>query len=200
MFAKKFQKILVILLGFVLIQGCASKYQRIPFTHNLRERLELTNTEMKRLQFYVSDKIILTRDKDYGAYEIKNGKLITKKGTYAEEIEVDKGTPGIMVESSDDWLKISFEENTWLQFQIREIQKNQDSILYYIKCLDIYDIPQGTIGYKSYKIVEFNNKNYIIDEFSQFAYLLIDKKWLYKLITNRRKLPGIKLKLEENNQ
>jgi hypothetical protein len=80
--------------------------RRIPFTVQLREQWKFTDDEIKSLQFYVHDTVLLSREATEGN-RIARGKLVTSSGRY--EIELPAGTPGVVIRVEPDRLWLCFE-------------------------------------------------------------------------------------------
>ena len=107
----------IILGALLIITGCSPK---IPFTHAVRHNYELNEAEMKSLQFYVSEDIILRKgDKESPAKETDEGTLKIKKSKSMEEIVIKAGTPCVVERLVDgNRLTVKFEDgpNKYLVF------------------------------------------------------------------------------------
>ena len=80
--------------------------RRIPFTAQLRDEWKFTDDEIKSLQFYVHDTVLLSREAAEGN-RIARGKLVPGSNRY--EIELAAGTPGVAVRVAPDRLWLCFE-------------------------------------------------------------------------------------------
>ena len=89
--------------------------RRIPFTAQLRDEWKFTDDEIKSLQFYVHDTVLLSREAAEGN-RIARGKLVPGSNRY--EIELPAGTPGVAVRVEPDrlWLCLEADCSATLMF------------------------------------------------------------------------------------
>lgn len=151
---------------------------KVPFTHQLRLKHNLTPEEIKHLQFYVSNTITLHRIVTADDKQILRGKLILSSGKTVEEVLVKKGTPGVAVDVKDDAIDVSFEEGTYLTFA-------RDTELFPEKYrLAVTKSDSGP------PTVQFDGRTYTVMHKSEQAYLLISMEALTDIVNKRRVLPG----------
>lgn len=176
----------MVLIGVACVMLGCQTYQskgkalvdRVPFTHQLRLKHNLTSEEIKHLQFYVSDTITLHRIVTADEKQILRGKLILSSGKTVEEVLVKKGTPGIAVDVRDEALDVSFEEGTYLTFA-------RDTALFPEKYrLAVAKSDSGP------PTVQFDGRTYTVMHKSDNAYLLISMEALTDIVNKRRVLPG----------
>jgi hypothetical protein len=106
--------VLLASLALALLTGCSSL---VPFTHELRTTNNLTNDDLKNLQFYVSNRIILRRELDSGSRQVTGThKLLLLSGHTVEEVVVEARTPGIAVAVTDGSISVSFEPGSFITF------------------------------------------------------------------------------------
>lgn len=86
-----------------------NQHNRIPFTEQLRNDWKFTDEEIKSLQFYVHDDVLISRHVTNGSRGIVKGKLVSRYGKLIDEIELPAGTPGIVILAKEDRLYICFE-------------------------------------------------------------------------------------------
>jgi hypothetical protein len=174
----KYIKMLFIAIGLIYVNGCSS---RIPFTYYMKEEYKLTPSELQSLQFYNAKKITLQRELLADDRNIAKGKLITKSGKYIDEIIIKANTPGIAVLSGENWISISFEEGTSLNYlsdeKYRENWKGK-----YALGGEKWENNIGTIL--------FAGKEYLAIHKSGDTFLLIDKKSLEKIEKTKKILKG----------
>lgn len=84
------------LLFLLLITTLSSCSNLSPFTKNMYERYNWSHDELQRIQFYLSDDIVLKRQLARGTKEIINGDIKIIDGKEVEVIKIPKGTPGVM--------------------------------------------------------------------------------------------------------
>ena len=104
-------------LFVMLLSACSP---RVPFTHQIRHQYKLNEQELKSIQFYTSDDIILRRgDKDSDGKRLEEGTLEIKKSRTMEEIVIKAGTPCIIDKVVDgERVSVKFEDgaNKFLVF------------------------------------------------------------------------------------
>lgn len=96
--------------------GCATRM--VPFTQELRAQHELTDSEVKGLQFYLSDDVKLRRELERDNRRVVGGNLEVTTGKLVEEVLVEEQTPGVVVAMDELTLSVSFEEGTSLSFSV----------------------------------------------------------------------------------
>jgi len=82
----------------------------VPFTKDLRQKLEKENIDLKQVQFYVDQKLILARNLGDQKIAVSSGVVKLENGKYVNEVIVPSFTPGICEGSEGDRLLISFEK------------------------------------------------------------------------------------------
>ena len=101
-----------LLFSLAIIISFSSCSKRLsPFTQNLYDDFGWNQSELSRIQFYLSEDIVLTRSLGSDRSEITEGQIRIVDGQRVEEIVFKKGTPGVCVLSpKSDRVGISFEE------------------------------------------------------------------------------------------
>lgn len=98
---------LVILLLF-LASACSPKLT--PFTENLRKVNSWKQSDLKKIQFYLSEDVVIRRQIRDASTEIIKGEIKMEDDKRIEEIVIPKGTPGILTDNGDgDKIAITFE-------------------------------------------------------------------------------------------
>ncbi|MDO6429740.1 hypothetical protein Q4E93_04050 [Flavitalea sp. BT771] len=94
--------------------GCSSsKVSRanlVPFTKDLRQKLEKENIDLKQVQFYVDQKLILDRNLGDQKIQVTSGIVKLENGKYINQVIVPAFTPGVCESAEGDKLMISFEK------------------------------------------------------------------------------------------
>jgi hypothetical protein len=67
------------------------------YTNDVRELSGLNPDNLRNVQFYLSDDIILWRELSRGELSIFKGKIKMTEGKKVEEITIKKGTPGVFL-------------------------------------------------------------------------------------------------------
>ena len=109
------------MLIIIYCSSCTS----VPFSAAMRDEHDLNDEDVKQLQYYISNKIVLHRAMTQEEYErIKESTpwYTWKKvrGKYVEEIIIRSKTPCIAIGTTNDALKISFEKGKYITFIPRD--------------------------------------------------------------------------------
>ena len=95
--------------------GCGPRL--VPFTHELRVQHDLSDSDVKNLQFYVSHQIALRRELTAESSQVTSShKLLLVSGKIIEEVVVEERTPGVVVAARGGALSVSFEPGASLTF------------------------------------------------------------------------------------
>lgn len=155
---------------------------RIPFTDQIRAEWNLTDDEVKSLQFYIGQTVVLTRAVSDGSKSVAKGKLVLRSGQYINEIEIAAGTPGIATIVSSDEVGVCFDAScstgTTLGFGCKK------------GCTDNWQGRYSSLAQsweKNVGQVNYGGQTYSM---SPATFIQIDKDALAKVQKNRRVLPG----------
>ncbi len=99
------------------LSSCSKKLNY--FTEDLYEEYDWSVDELKRVQFYLSEDIVLYRELESESVAIDNGKIKFKDGRKVEEVVFEKGTPGVLSFSpKENRFAVSFDDddNRFLMF------------------------------------------------------------------------------------
>jgi len=89
----------------------------IPFTKALKQRVENNRLDIKKIQFFVDQKLVLRRSMGSQKNDIKSGVILFENGQYINEVIIPRNTPGVCVGINGDRLMISFElQNNSVEF------------------------------------------------------------------------------------
>ncbi len=118
------RRISIVILCFpcaILLFGCGSSKNLskdcVPFTRELRQKLEIDNIDLKLVQFYVDQKLVLTRNLGDQKVEVSSGVVKLEHGKFINEVIIPSLTPGICESTDNEKLLISFEKgNNKLSF------------------------------------------------------------------------------------
>ena len=172
----KFYLIIIIL---VILQSCSPRLR--PFTQNLWETHEWSEAELQKIQFYVSEDIVLHRFLKGETSEIINGEIKIIDGRKVEEIRIPHGTPGVYTFSpKKDRLAISFEDGKYLIFGPNP--KRKDS---YVLLASTWERNKG--------IVTYDDRKFTTPSKSAFSTLMIDIKHIDKTDSKIRVVKGRKV-------
>jgi len=99
-----------LILSMVMFSSCSKKLSY--FTDNLYDEYSWSEEDLKQIQFYLSDDIVLYREASSDNARISEGKIKIRDGRKVEEIVFKEGTPGLLIFSpKEDRFAISFEQN-----------------------------------------------------------------------------------------
>jgi hypothetical protein len=172
-----------LILLFTAIITLSSCKNMVPYTDALRQKYNWSENDLKRIQFYTSDAIVLQRKIVEGETRIQEGKIKTINGEKVEEIIIRSGTPGILIEESNGKLSVSFEKNDqhYINFGKNVNMNNRFSIAFSSLKNKI-----GTINY--------NGTKYFTAPETVDAILMVDMRRIDNSELNQRVAKGRKVK------
>jgi hypothetical protein len=101
------------LTSFLFLFSCTSSRKArnsfVPFTKDLKQRLERDNIDLKQVQFYVDQKLLLSRNMGDQKAQVTSGVVRLENGKYINEVIIPAFTPGVCDTILNDRLMISFE-------------------------------------------------------------------------------------------
>ncbi len=97
-------------LFFLCSCSSSRKASYVPFTRDLKQRLERDNIDLRQVQFYVDQKLILSRNLGDQKLVVSSGVVKLENGKYINEVIVPAFTPGICDTTQSDKLMVSFEK------------------------------------------------------------------------------------------
>ena len=99
---------LIAAIAVLFLTSCSPK---IPFTQSIREQHNLSEAEIRKIQFYLSDPVLLRRGTSDSQKATEEGTLVIKSGKNLEQVSFKAKTPGAVdAVISNNTLKVSFEE------------------------------------------------------------------------------------------
>jgi hypothetical protein len=167
-------------LGLILF-SCGTK---VPVTNQLKEEYDLNEKNMKIVQFYTSQTIILQRSKTSGSQGASDGKLVTSKNSEQDRIIIPSNTKCVFDSyGSNGEVFIRFEVGVGktLKFAVRQ---GQATGKYYLVANWKPDLG-GEITY--------GNETYYATADSGTAYLMVVLKKLNKTRRKDRVVKGMKV-------
>lgn len=87
-----------------------SRNNYVPFNRDLKAKLEKENIDLKQVQFYVDQKLILSRNVGDQKVEVTSGVVKLENGRYVNEVIIPSFTPGLCEGIEGEKLMISFEK------------------------------------------------------------------------------------------
>ncbi|MBU0487776.1 MAG: hypothetical protein KKA07_18025 [Bacteroidetes bacterium] len=180
------KKILFILPVFFLFNACVPylpEETKVPFTPDLRSKIESAQKDIKALQFFISQDVTLQREKGGSQVDVKNGKVEMSDGRHIESVVIKAYTPGICEEIGTDFLRVSFEEGKSLKFGTT-VGAKSDGNYYQIYALN-WDNGYGEVTYGA--------SNFWIRPGGGTARLLVSKSAINKITTETHVVGGRKI-------
>ena len=164
--------------------GCSTdskltRVERIDFTKSLRTSWNLSDDEIRQLQFYTHDAVTLERDVGGDIKSIIHGRLVVRAGHNIEVIEIPAETPGIATSVSNSVVDVCFEGacDSTLSFQYLAYGNYPNS--------DNYVTKVNVLGGNSGSVVYDGN----VYTLHPLTFLQIDAQSLRRT-ENRRIVPG----------
>ena len=119
------------------LAGCSSSRKPtdrdrfVPFTRELKQRLERDNVDLKQVQFYIDQKVVMSRNLGNEKVEVHSGVVKFSNGEYINEVIVPAFTPGICESTDNEKLMISFEKgNNDLAFGLGSGYSANEYVIY----------------------------------------------------------------------
>lgn len=139
-----------IALFTILFSSCGPRLS--PLTQRMVDDQSWQESELKRIQFYLSEDLVLTREARNGNTEIRNGQVKMVDGRQVEQIVFKRNTPGVFVFSpKTQRMAVSFERNdeNFLVFGPNPKAGNRYTLL-----ASDWDRRQGSVTYagKTWKV------------------------------------------------
>ena len=103
------RSIIIAALALMTLGSCKNL---VPYTDALKSKYNLSDEQLKHLQFYVSSPIVLQRKiTAENSTQITSGKIKIVNGEKVEEIVVPVGTKGVLVKNDSGKFEVSFEKD-----------------------------------------------------------------------------------------
>jgi hypothetical protein len=171
-------------IAILLITTATSCKNLVPYTDALKVKNNWSDDDIKKIQFYVSEDIVLQRQLNSANTEIVDGKIKIVDGKQVEEIVIRRGTPGVLTNiPRSQKMEVSFEKSDSysLSFGANTNQNN--------KFILLASNWNGHIGK-----VTYNGKEYFTSPESAYSILLVDLRKIDDTRINQRVAKGRKVK------
>jgi len=173
----------IILVAAIALSFSSCK-NLVPYTDAMRQNHNWTPEQVKSIQFYVSQDVILHRELQKGSTDIVAGKIKTVDGRKVDEVKILAGTPGVVAEiPREDKLKVRFEasDENALSFGVNPNKGEK-----YVLLASEWDNGMGKVHYAG--------NEYYTDPNSRGACLLVDLRKVNKMDVKSRVAKGAKIK------
>jgi hypothetical protein len=155
-----------------------------PFTSKLLDEGGWRDNDLKKIQFYVSDDIVIRRKITDGSTEISSGTIKMVKGVNVEEVRIKRGTPGIFLfRVKEDKFAVSFDgtsDKRYLMFGPNPKRRGE-----YVLLASEWQDKKGKVRY--------DEKFYFTDGESAWANLMVDLKKFKKVDVSSNTAKGRKV-------
>lgn len=170
-------------IAIMMLSSCSKKL--FYYTQEMQEANQWEERELKRIQFYLSEDIVLVRSKRRGAASnIEDGKIKIQDNSKVEQIKFKKGTPGTaMFSPKEGRIAISFESgpDKYLMFGPNKKAKGR-----YVLLAKDWDRNVGKISY--------DGKTYETTSESAYAALLVQMSGSGEVEYKERSADGRKVR------
>ena len=179
-------------LSFIaILAGCASQ---VPLTPAVIREYKLSDQDIKKLQLYVSDGLLLEQENTRVDKDIDSThSLKTTEDNYVKQIYFKKKTPCIALDVKADKLEVAFEPESRLTFELKSSHyvftpehKSKEG-------KNVRRLPQS--GYAEWNVIgteQYRDSSYNLLVRQDAPYLLADQKGLKKLVVDRRAVKGMR--------
>ena len=100
-----------LLAGVTLVLATACGPKLATLSTSVRDENAWTEDELSRIQFFLSQDLVLTRERKSGSTAIIQGEVRVKDGRRIEELVFERGTPGVVLfQTKEGHLAIGFDE------------------------------------------------------------------------------------------
>jgi hypothetical protein len=159
-------KLYTLFLSLILISACSQNLR--PFNQRMYEKYRWTKEELKKIQFYLSEDLVLYKKSNSRDSRIQEGSVVINSEIHGEKIKFKSGTPGVFLFSpKTNRLAISFSDdedsNKYLMFGPNDRLNGDFALL-----AKEWEKRGGTVTY--------NNQEYFVNSTDAMCTLLIDIK------------------------
>ena len=174
------KNLLIFAVALVALSSCKTL---VPFTESLKDANAWQDDDLKQIQYYNSETIILHRQLNKNETGTVSGKIKVVVGKQVKEIIIKKGTPGVVTALPLQKMAISFElgDDYYLTFGIDEKRGGR----YYLR---LKDYKKG-----EYALVTYQSKVYEVSPVSLTSYLQVNLKKIDNQQRDLRVAKGRKL-------
>ena len=100
--------LLIAAVALSLLSACSPRLSTL--TKDLRQQNGWTEAELSKIQFYLSEDLVLSRERNKGTTAIVQGRVRVENGKNIEEVVIKRGTPGVVLFTpKDDHVAVGFD-------------------------------------------------------------------------------------------
>lgn len=176
------RNIFIVSLALAAFSSCSPRLSF--FTQDLYERNRWSDSELKKIQFYLSDDVYLRRQLGENAAEIVEGQVRIINGQKVEEIFIPRSTPGVfMFSPKANRFAVAFENGSSQRFLM--FGPNPKAGDRYVLLAKDWERTRGTVTY--------DDKEYEVSYGAAFAGLMVDLRRIDRQDRNSRTAEGRKI-------
>lgn len=170
----------LLLIVTLLFAITAFAQKKIPFTQEMRDKLEGNELSLRQVQFYISKDITLKRKSAKKDIKLDQGKINFEDQSKDEAVVIAKETEGICEDFTKKSVKVRFEDgvNRGIQFI-----RNQNNV--YQIAADDWSTGNGKMRY--------DTSFFYLDKEGANAILLVKKKNVSNPDKDRKRAKGLKV-------
>jgi len=172
------KNLLILTVAILALSSCSKNL--VPYSQNIQDKYNISDAQMKQVQFYTSNDILIFRNISDADTEVISGKIKIQNGREVEEVVIPKGTPGVIVwDDKEKRYGVSFDaqDSQFLTFGPNPKKANR----YYLMASE-WNQKIGTI--------KFNGQEYKTTPRSADVYLMVDLKKIDRVDVDRKVLKG----------
>ncbi|MCB0662217.1 MAG: hypothetical protein KDC24_05735 [Saprospiraceae bacterium] len=174
--------LLFLAIPLFLLSACSPTLTS--FTKEIYNDNNWTEDELRQIQFYLSEDIVLTRQRKGARSVIEDGAITMEKGKEVDEIVIPKGTPGVFLFSpKKERMAISFEEGNEKRFLM--FGPNPKMGDRFVLLASEWDKKRGKVKY--------DDSYYWVASDDAFAGLMVDLKSINKVKVKTQVASGNKV-------
>lgn len=175
----RFCFILMLPLFLAVLSSCSPSLSY--FTQDLYDRNRWSESELKKIQFYLSDDVYLRRKLGENSSEIVEGKVRIVNGQKVEEIFIPRSTPGVfMFSPKANRFAVAFENGSDSRFLM--FGPSPKAGERYVLLAKDWERSTGTVTY--------DGKEYDVNFGAAFAGLMVDLRRIDRQDRNSRTAEG----------
>ncbi len=165
-------------LSMLVFSSCSP--QLSPFTQDLPDRYGWSEEDLREIQFFLSDDIVLRREYEDGVTTFIDGSIKVEEGRSREEVLIRAGTPGVFLFSPKrNRLAIGFEDDDRYFLIFGPSPRVGDR---YVLLASRWERNAGTVTY--------GGRKYRVDAAAAYATLMVDLKKASRYRSQSRVAPG----------
>ncbi len=174
--------LMYLFVAVMLWSSCTTT--KVPLTQKLRDEYKISPQELKAIQFYISNDLVLSRGDQQSKKETSDGELTLVKDAKVEQVVIKAGTPCVVKDVVDgNRVTVTF-ENGSDRYLVFGSLKNRDGY-YTLQALD-WNKDRGKVNY--------GEKLYMTSAGSRDVFLVLKMKSLDKFKVEQEVIKGSTVK------